>query len=343
MATVIEDLSGGLTPEHELFFPGRPDNPDMRESTSIWMFDDLGRFGFPRLGIEAEAWSWENNRSYQANFGLAGGRILVDRGRGSAPSPFGPDGRPTVLGAGPLTFEMIEPFKRWRVRFDGTAAEGTTQEKIDGTLDMDNRTPVRLDVELTMATPGWVQDNSPDKVALMNATDRADAESMGVGWRIEHLFRAEGSFTVGGDARDFTATGLRVKRQSVRPLGGFRGHCWQSALFPDGRAFGYIAYPPAEDGRTYNDGYVYQDGRIYPARAVKLPWLRDFVAEGDDASLELESELGITRIAGTTLFSHFDFHNPEMAGGRFNLQQTGARYSWDDQTAYGMLERSSVG
>jgi hypothetical protein len=229
------------------------------------------------------------------------------------------------------------------VRFDGTAAEGTTQQKIDGTLDMDNRTPVRLDVALTLATPGWVQDNSPDKVALMNATDRADAESMGVGWRIEHLFRAEGSFTVGGDARDFTATGLRVKRQSVRPLGGFRGHCWQSALFPDGRAFGYIAYPPAEDGRTYNDGYVYQDGRIYPARAVKLPWLRDFVAEDDDASLELESELGITRIAGTTLFSHFDFHNPEMAGGRFNLQQTGARYSWDGQTAYGMLERSSVG
>lgn len=81
---------------------------------------------------------------------------------------------------------------------------------------------------------------------------------------------------------------------------------------------------------------------MYPARAVKMPWLRKFVPEGDDAALELVSELGTTRIEGTTLFSHFDFHNPEMAGGQFNLQQTGVRYSWDGQTAYGMMERSSV-
>jgi hypothetical protein len=343
MTTLATDLSGGLTPEHELFFPTRPENPEMRESTSIWMFDDDGRFGFPRMGIEAEAWSWDENRSYQANFGLGNGRILVDAARGSVPSSFGPDGRPTVMGAGPLTFQMIEPFRRWRVRFEGTAAEGTSQQKIDGNFDLGNRLPVELDVELTMETPGWVQDFSPEKVALMNPTDRADAESMGIGWRIEHLFRAKGSFIVAGNARDFSATGLRIKRQSVRPLDGFRGHCWQSALFPDGRAFGYCTYPPAADGRTYNDGYIYQNGRMYPARAIKIPWLREFKAEADDASFELESELGVTRIEGTTLFSHFDFHNPEMAGGRFNLQQTGARYTWEGQTAYGMLERSSVG
>lgn len=338
----LASLSGGLSPEHELFFPTKPENPEMRESTSIWMFDDAGRFGFPRIGIEAEASSWEN-RLYSANFALADGRLLVDLNRGAAPSPLDADGWPTLLGAGPLEFRMIEPFRRWQVTFDGTAAIGTTQEKIDGTFRLNNRVPVKLAVDLEMVTPGWVQDNQPEKVALMSPEDRADAESMGVGWRIEHLFRAEGTFTVDGAEETFSASGSRVKRQSVRPLGGFRGHVWQSALFPDGSAFGYIAYPPGPDGRTYNDGYIYRNGRMVPARATRLPWLREFVASGDDATVELESEFGIDRIEGETLFSHFDFHNPEMGGGRFSLHQTGVRYSWDGQTAYGMMERSFLG
>jgi len=313
----------------------------MRESTSIWLFDDNGQFGCPRIGIEGEAWSWEN-RLYQAHFGFIGGRMLDAAGRGPVPSPIGPEGKPTVLGAGPLTFRCIEPFRKWLVAFDGMAADGTAAQKIAGTFDPGRLVPVKFETELTMTTPGWVQDNSPEKVAQMSQTDAADAASMGIGWRIEHLFRAVGMLSVGGDRREFTASGSRIKRQSVRPLGGFRGHVWQSALFPDGRAFGYIAYPPGPDGRTYNDGYIYQDGRMYRARAVRMPWLRQFVAEGDDCSFELESELGPVRIEGSTLFSTFDIHNPEMASGRFNLQQSGARYSWGGQTSYGMLERSST-
>ncbi len=338
----IEELSGGLSPDHELFFPRQPSDPEMRESTSIWMFDDAGRFGFPRIGIEAEASSWNRDRLYSANFGFADGRLLLAIGRGAVPSPFDWCGKPTRFGAGPLLFRMIEPFRRWAVNFDGTAAVGTSQQEIDGTFDMQNLVRVQLEAELLMATPGWVQDNKPERVAQMSATERADAESMGVGWRIEHLFRAAGSFVVNGETHEFTATGSRIKRQSIRPLGGFRGHVWQSALFPDGSAFGYIVYPPGPDGRTYNEGYIYRDGKMMKARAVRAPWLRDFAASGDDVSVELESELGTASIAGKTLFSHFDFHNAEMAGGRFNLNQTGARYTWEGQTAYGMLERSSV-
>ena len=340
MAETLADLSGGLTPEHELFFEGPPDNPEMRESTSIWLFEDAGRFGCPRMGIEGEAWSWED-RSYQANFGLGDGRIMVDVGRGAVPSPIGPDGRPTRFGAGPMLFECIEPFRKWRATFDGTAVDGRTDQQIAGTFDRNARAPLRLEAELTMVTPGWVHDYPADKVAQMSETDAADAASMGIGWRIEHMFRAECALTVDGVRREFKASGSRVKRQSVRPMRAFRGHVWQSALFPDGRAFGYITYPPAEDGRTFNDGYVYQDGRMHRARVVKAPWLRRFLAEGDDATVELESDLGVARIAGSTLFSTFA-RLPMADGDEFNLQQTGARYSWDGQTTYGMLERSAM-
>ena len=65
------------------------------------------------------------------------------------------------------------------------------------------------------------------------------------------------------------AAGLRIRRQGVRRLEGFWGHCWQSALFPSGRAFGYIAYPPRPDGQpTFNEGYLYlrfgRDGELIP-------------------------------------------------------------------------------
>ena len=66
----------------------------------------------------------------------------------------------------------------------------------------------------------------------------------------------------------------------MRKLAGFWGHCWQSALFPSGRAFGYIAYPPRPDGQpTFNEGYLFDgDGGLIPARVVEAPWLTQAAA-----------------------------------------------------------------
>ena len=102
-------------------------------------------------------------------------------------------------------------------------------------------------------------------------------------------------------------TGTRIHRQSVRRLEGFTGHCWLSALFPDGRAFGCLAYPPLPGSSeySYNDAVIYQNGRLIRARILKAPFLRRIVARGDDVSVELESELGITRIEGVTALSTF--------------------------------------
>lgn len=338
MTQIIAEISGGLTPDHELVFPAKPQNPEMRESTSVWLYEENGAFALPRFGIEAEASSWENPQ-YQVNFAFPGGRVLSSRGRSVKRSPFGPDGRPTVLGAGPLSFRCIEPFRRWVTTFDGMAVDGTVDEQIAGRLEPNRLVPVRFEAELTMVTPCWVQDLTPEKVAQMSEADAIEAANMGIGWRLEHLFRGEGTFTIDDQSRTFKAVGSRIKRQSVRPLAGFRGHCWQSAVFPDGRAFGFIAYPPRADGVAYNDGYIYQNGRMYRARAVKIPWLRRIVGQGDDASLALESEFGVIRIDGVTTPSTFRVGNPDIGG--LNLQQGGVKYSWDGQNTYGMIERSS--
>jgi len=332
MSLSLDELRNGLAPDKDLVFPGRPAHAEMRESISVWMFDEDGAFGFPRMGVEAEAACWDD-RLFQANFAFADGRILNGAGRGPAPAALGPDGRPTVLGAGSIAFRCVEPFRRWHMLFDGPVIDGHVSQQIARTLDPERRIRVRLEAEMTMVTPAWIQTSEEEGASL-------EENLMGLGYRFEHLFRAEGLFHVDGKSHAFRATGLRIHRQSIRRLEGFFGHCWQSAVFPDGRAFGYIAYPPRPDGsETWNEGYLYVDGRMIPAKARKAPWLRRIVDRDDDVSVELESALGLTRIEGSTTLSTFRVGNPDIGG--LNLQQGGALYSWGGQRAYGMIERSS--
>ena len=50
---------GGLDPALDgAMFAAAPDNPEMRESVSVWLFEENGRFAFPRLGIEAVGAEW---------------------------------------------------------------------------------------------------------------------------------------------------------------------------------------------------------------------------------------------------------------------------------------------
>ncbi len=343
------DLTGGIDPQREYMFAERPDNPEMRDSVSFWVLDDRGEVGLPRIGIEAVAANWEAH-GVQVNVAFADGRVYRLRDEGKSLSPTGPDGRPTVLGAGPLVFTCGEPFDVWTMTFDGQAVATSSTDLIAGRKD-GPRVDLRFEVEAKMAVPPWVQG------ALQADADEQLKTSivgdlMG-GPRYEQLFRATGSVHVAGEQHDFSGTGLRIRRQGVRRLEGFWGHCWQSALFPDGRAFGYIAYPPRPDGEpAFNEGYVYLgEGNLIPARVVAAPWLRRLRARGEDVSVVLETESGTVRIEGETVVSTHDITDPsevpaemleKMANWTFPaLQQAGVRYRWDGEEAIGMLERSS--
>ena len=335
-----EAWRGGLAPHYDYMLTEKPDDPVMRESASVWVYEDSGAFGFPRNGIEAIGAVWENHR-YDCNFAFADGRALYEGvHQAKSHSPIDEAGKPTILGSGGFQFRCIEPYRKWRVTYEGNPIDTTMQGMIDGSFDPQRTTSLKYEVDLDMVVPCWVQDNTPEALAKMTERERTDAGLMGFGYRMEQLFRGKGTLHIDGTSRDFTCSGLRVHRQSVRPMEAFRGHCWQSAVFPDGRAFGYIAYPPAEDGSTYNEGYIYQDGKWYPATATRLPWLTELQASDQDTSLELQSELGATRIDGVSALNSFKlFSEGEMAG--FALQQGGGKYTWDGQTAYGMIERST--
>ena len=336
------DWAGGLAEQYDYMLTEKPEDPEMRESASLWFFDDSGEIGLPRIGIEAQGAVWDSHR-YDANVTFADGRVLRESRRGRTKSAIGPDGKPSVLAVDNLVFRVVEPFRKWVVSYDGEATDSTTELMIREKFDTGRRVHLRFEVTVEMAAPAWVQDNTPEKLATMTEQERTDAGLMGYGFRKEQLLLGEGWFELEGERRPLKGRGLRIHRQSVRPMGAFRGHCWQSAIFPDGRGFGYIAYPPlpGEDpNETYNEGYVYQAGQWYPARARKIPFLRELKVRGDDVSLELESELGVTRIDGVSELTTIRVGNPDTMG--LTLQQGGAKYTWDRQSAYGMIERSSL-
>jgi hypothetical protein len=333
-----EEWRGGLAEHYDYMLTEKPEDPNMRESASFWIYEENGEFAFPRNGIEAIGSNWAHHR-YDCNFAFADGRMMYDGvGDANSHSPIGADGRATILGSGGFKMECIEPYRRWRVTYEGNPILSTSAENAAGKMDPNNRIPVSYEVECTMVTPCWVQDNTPEKLVGLSEREMDDARSMGLGYRMEHQFRGEGRLTVDGDTRSFTCVGNRIHRQSVRPLEGFRGHVWQAAVFPDGRAFGYIAYPPAEDGSTYNEGYVYIDGRMYDAVATKLPWLDELIPQGEDMSLELEYDGKRVSISGVGGLNSYKSGLAEMPG--FALNQGGAKYTWDGQTAWGMVERS---
>jgi hypothetical protein len=332
------DLTGGLDPGREFVFAEQPDDPEMRESVNMWVWDDGDGIGLPRLGVEAVADRWDSH-DVQVNLALRGGRVVTIFGPGPVHDPLGPDGRPRVLGAGPLAFQLVEPFRHWLARLAGTATATTVDAQLGGWLPGGEGDPVavELDLDIRSAVPPWEGGSLTEEAAHVLATQEEGA-LMG-GPRFEQLFRATGRLRVGDEEHDLAGGGLRIRRQGVRRLAAFRGHAWQSALFPSGRAFGHCVYPPRTDGKpTFNEGYLFDgDGGLVPARVARAPWLGGLRAAGEAVSVVLETERGTTTIQGETLLSTFMVGGP-LSG--FALQQAIVRYTWDGEVAHGMLERS---
>jgi hypothetical protein len=337
---VTTDLTGGLSHELEYVFDRQPENPEMRESVNAWIWDRRAQVGLPRIGIEAVADQWDTH-DVQVNVALADGRVFNIYEQGPVHHPLGSDGRPRVLGAGPVSFELIETFGYLRLRVAGEAMATSATAQIGGALRGEGA-PVTIEIEadLRPAAPPWMNG------ALLEGAKRVldtqeEGDLMGHPWRFEQLCRATGRLRVAGEQFEIDGGANRIRRQSIRRLAKLRGHAWQAALFPSGRGFSYIAYPPRTDGKeTYNEGYVFEgSGVLIPARVVQAPWLQKLVPKDEDVSCVLETAQGSVRIEGLTALSTFTVMPPEVGGG-LHLQQAIARYMWDGEESVGMLERS---
>jgi hypothetical protein len=343
------DLTSGLPPSADRVLAQRPRERNVRQGISMWISDDAGRFGFPRMCVEAIESDWER-RIIQANIAFPDGRVLIGSQVGEAHPAVAADGQPRIFGAGPLRFECVEPLHRWTMTFRGNALETTVARQMRGDTPGSSR-QVEIEMDAVMAVPAWVQGTMSSDARKMLESD-IEGLFMG-GERHEQLFRARGSFRIAGEKElTFTATGLRINRIGVRNVSEFWGHCWQSAVFPSGKAFGYIAYPPRPDGSpSYNEGFIFDGTNMIPAKVIEAPWLTKLVPFGGSVDIVLEVGGSPVRIKGQTNDSTFILPGKPMFGGghidgvetsmSIPFHQGGARYQWDNEITYGMIERSN--
>ncbi|MEJ5978837.1 hypothetical protein WG901_19445 [Novosphingobium sp. PS1R-30] len=330
--------SGGLDVGFDRFLAECPADPEMRDSATIWFMDDSGDLALPRVTIDAVAGDW-SRPCLQLNYVDARGRTLRIWTQGRGLTGEFEAGRASLRGAGPLKFRCREPYARWSVSFAGTALGSTTTRQLEGLPD---GAPVDLafELEATMAAPPWLMGGLTPEAANQMA-DEGAAVLMG-GLRYEQLCRVVGTIAVAGEARAVRGTGMRVRRQGVRRMGGAQGHCQHSALFSSGRGFGAIIMAPGPEGPVvFNEAFVLRDGKRLPARVIEAPWMTRLVEKGDDASLLLATEDGPVRIEGEVLASVFDREHFEMADSSI-LHQGTARYRWDGEETIGLLERCTL-
>ncbi len=339
------DLTGGLPPERDYVFAERP-GPDVRDAANVWLEEENGEFAM-RIGIEGLAEEWAAHEIW-LDIAFPDGRVFSAREFGKSHPAIGAEGKPTILGAGPLEFRCIEPFKHWSCTFSKhQVAELSAATLISEVYpDPPRLSEIAFGIDFYPVVPPLISGTlTAESVALMSGEQGTYLSP-----RFEQLCRAQGWLEIDGKRRDFKAQLLRIKRQGVRKFEGFWGHCWQSALFPSGKAFGINVYPPRADGKpSFNEGFIFDgDGVLKPARAVTMPWMKKLLTDGEDVPLVLETADGLVTIQGTTFINCFSRGG---AGGKASnmlpasfpaVQQAHVTYTWDGETATGMIERSTA-
>jgi len=332
------DLTGGLDPSCEYFRPHPPSQLEMRDSATLWVLDQSGRFALPRVTFDAIGRDWDRPW-VQLNLACEDGRTARVWSQEQGGLEYNAAALPAGRWAGPLRVECLDPFRVWTMDFSGTVQQTTSEAERTGEQ---TTVPIGLSfhARAEMAAPPWVMGGLTAEAARQMAS--GDAGALMGGLRYEQLCRVTGWIEIDGTRDPIDATGMRVRRQGVRNMGAALGHCQHSALFPSGRAFGAIIMAPGPDGPVaFNEAFVIMpDGRKLAACMLDAPWMTR-LEQGGDASLRLRTDEGDILIQGEILLSMFDHHLFEMADTSV-LHQGTVRYSWDGEEAIGLIERCTL-
>lgn len=240
------DLTGGYDDALERVWRVQPGDPELRESVNAWVWDDRLAIGLPRCGVEAVADQWQTH-DIQINVACADGRVFSAVEPGAVHDPLGPDGQVRILGAGSLSFELVEPFVHWRMRIDGAVAASTVGAQIGGAFPgTGDRVPIDATIDLHSLAPPWMNGALlPEAKHVLDTQEEGDL--MGHPWRFEQLCRASGSLRTGDEEHRIEGGANRIRRQACaawRSCGATHGRPRRS------RASGASPTSPIRRART---------------------------------------------------------------------------------------------
>ena len=340
------DPTGAMTPEDDLCLLEQPPGTvGYGENHAFWFFDAAGKVhGYNHISALQ---SWYELRSERNWLILPDGRVLYNANEGTQT-------RKRRVGGANLTFDCVDPFRRWSVDYLGTMRISSSEELAAGPAVEGPRCIVDLHLDVETAAAPWTYG------ALSAGVDAPASKFIG-GHRYEQLCRVSGRLrTDDGDDIRIEGTGVRTHRRGPRDMHGWHGHCWQTALFPSGRGFGLQQIPDQDgpDGRAapaWTEACVLDRGRIVTAEVVEAAWLTDLSPRGETVSVRLRSRLGEHVITGEVLGNSFRTIHAAGAPGRFLrefgvwgdagsyvLRQGACLWSMEGETAPGHIEGSTA-
>lgn len=267
-----------LSPDKEQVVTTAPTVPFWSENLLFAMYDAGNDIGlWLHLGTVPNDWTMWEDRVFISLPGEQGTLTMWAYHRSPAERrPGGPN----------LAFKCIEPFRRWKISFDGFAQHVSNHAMQNG-LAGGARRRVVLDIDVVCVPAVWDAQSRHE-----GGGGKGGMENQS--WAKEHyeqLYRATGTARFADDSFDIQAAGWRD--HSRGPRGGTGGDPWgghviAGGLFPSGRGFIFSSYWKPDGTVNLEGGCLIEaDGRHRIAAVVTRPRLVDLQLSGERLAVEL--------------------------------------------------------
>ena len=208
---------------------------------------------------------------------LPGGRALLSKSFGKRA-----DESETIAGSNGLCYELIEPFRRWRLSFDGVARD-TTRAALMAGVNTDGRAVhLKFDLEAEFVYQPWSA-----------ATSKPEDGGLAGGARqhFEQVARYAGTVTLDSEVIELDAKGFRDHSRGPRKFEARSGHTLLSGTFPSGLFVGMFETRAVDGTPKFSQGFTVRDGIPYDAEVIEVPtYRRDDIPE--DWRIVLRDDLG---------------------------------------------------
>lgn len=158
-----------------------------------------------------------------------------------------------------LSYECVEPFREWRVRFDGRLNRAEDDVVVPRGLvvpagkDGREAVPVHYDLRFLADQPAYQYAKNPAWDGLFDS-------------HIDEVLRVTGSLSVGDQKFDIDARGAKDHSWGVRDWARPKGWRWVDVLFEEGPQA--TIWRSTFDGEEWlQDGAIYYDGKADPVTA----------------------------------------------------------------------------
>lgn len=329
-----------LPPEAEQVLAEPPSVPSWTENLLFCLYDGVNDVGmWLHLGTAPADWTLWEDRVLISLPGDEGVLTMWAYHRTAS------ERRPAAAN---LRFELGEPFRRWRVTFDGFALL-TPYEQMRTALVHDGpKHRVTLDLDVELVTPPW-----DAHTAAEQSTGRGSMESQE--WAREHyeqLCVATGTANLPSGTINFNGTGWRDHSRGPRGTGAgaaWGGHMIMGAWFPGHqRGMGMSRYWTQSGDVTLEGGYLVEGGKLRHVGVAEVPPLSELRKEGEDLRFAVRDGDRTVALDATTTTSMWATMSSGMPYG-VDLTPPGVIYAvnfaaceYEGEHGHLYVERSAV-